>query len=260
MRAVNLIPKDQRSGSSVGVGRSEGGAYGVLVLLVAIAALAVLYGKANRDVASRKVQAATITAEAQRAQAEASQLAPYTSFVALRSQREQAVAALVNSRFDWAHAFHEFGRVLTGQTQIGTLDGSIVAAASTTVTTGAPASTAGSAVASATPAGSVPTFNLTGCATNQDAVAQMLERLRLIDGVSTVTLLSSTQSGGGAGSASSGGCPPNGPSFAVTVAFDALPSAAASAAAVKPAGKTVSDTTPSTAAPATTTTSSGVLK
>ena len=255
MRAVNLIPSDQRGGSSVGAGRSEGAAYGVLVLFVAIAVLAVLYGKAQREVESRKTQAATVNAQAQRAQAEASQLAPYTSFVALRQQREQAVATLVDSRFDWAHAFHEFGRVLTGETEITSLDGSIAAGASTAATSGAAAPAATASVSSATPAGSVPTFNLTGCATSQDAVAQMLQRLRLIDGVNTVTLLSSTKGGGGAGS--TGGCPVNGPAFAVVVAFDGLPSAAASAAAVKAAAKT----TVSSSAPGTTkTVSAGGVK
>ncbi len=243
MRAVNLIPSDQRSGTSVGAGRSEGGAYGVLALFVAIALLALLYGKAHRDVEANKTKAATASAEAQRAQAEASALAPYTSFVSLRTQREQAVASLVNSRFDWAHAFHEFGRVLTGQTQIQSLDGSIASAASTTTTTSSTPASSSSSVTSATPAGSVPTFNLSGCATSQPAVATMLNRLRLIDGVSQVTLLSSTKSGASGGS-SSGGCPANGPAFSVTVAFDALPSPTAAAAAVKTsAAKTVSDST-----------------
>ncbi len=62
-----------------------------------------------------RTQAAALTAQAQQAQAAAEQLAPYTSFIALREQRMQAVDALVDSRFDWAHAFHEFGRVLPAQ-------------------------------------------------------------------------------------------------------------------------------------------------
>ena len=261
MRAVNLIPNDQRSGSSVGIGRSEGGAYGVLVLLLAVAVLAVMYGKAQRQVESRKAQVATVNAQAQRAEAQASQLAPYTSFVALRQQREQAVATLVDSRFDWAHAFHEFGRVLSGNTEITSLNGSIASAASTSSSgSGVPA--AGSSVTSATPAGSVPTFSLTGCATSQDAVAQMLERLRLIDGVSSVTLLSSTKGGGSGGSVASGsGCPANGPTFSVTVDFDGLPSATASAAAAKsPAKTTVADTAPAAGSGSTTTVSSGGAK
>ena len=253
MRAVNLIPSDQRSGSSVGAGRSEGAAYGVLVLIIAVAVLAVLYGKAQRDVESSKAQVATVSAEAQRAQAEASRLAPYTSFASLRQQREQAVATLVDSRFDWAHAFHEFGRVLSGETQITSLDGSIASGGPAAAPAGASAATASVGVASATPAGAVPTFNLTGCATSQDAVAQMLQRLRLIDGVSAVNLLSSTK-----GAGSSGGCPANGPSFAVLVTFDGLPSAAAGAAAAKAAAKTpVSNPAP---APATKTVASGGVK
>ncbi len=111
MRAVNLIPSDQRSGASVGAGRSEGAAYAVLALLVAIAVLAVLYGKAARTVSSDKSKAATLSAEATRAQSEAQQLAPYTSFVALRKARQEAVETLVDQRCDWAHAIHEFGRV-----------------------------------------------------------------------------------------------------------------------------------------------------
>ncbi|HEX4435624.1 MAG TPA: hypothetical protein VH061_02405 [Solirubrobacteraceae bacterium] len=270
MRAVNLIPGDQRDGSPVGAGRSEGAAYAVLAVLAAFAVLAVLYGKASRDVSSDKSKAATLTAEAQSAQAQASTLAPYTTFASLREQRAQAVASLVDTRFDWAHAFHEFGRVLTGETSISSLDGSIApgiaapAAATTpapttttptTTTTSTTATTAASSVTSATPSGSVPTFQLAGCATSQRTVAQMLQRLRLIDGVDEVTLQSSTKgasSGGG-----SGGCPPGGPAFNVTVTFDALPSATAAAAAATGKAKTVAaqSSSASTAAPATTSTS-----
>jgi hypothetical protein len=261
MRAVNLIPGDRRDGSPVGAGRSEGGAYAVLAVLVAIALLAVLYGKASRDVSSNKSKAATLTAEAQSAQAQASALAPYTTFVSLREQRSQAVASLVDQRFDWAHAFHEFGRVLTGQTSISSLDGSIAAgvaapAASTAppaATTGTTA-TAASSVSSATPSGSVPTFQLAGCATSQRTVAQMLQRLRLIDGVAEVTLQNSTR---GAGSGSSGGCPVGGPAFAVTVTFDPLPTTTAAAAVATGKAKAVAEqsSSTSTAAPTSTPTS-----
>ena len=53
------------------------------------------------------------------------QLAPYTSFIALRQQRMQAVEQLVDSRFDWAHAFHEFGRVLPLEVSITSLHGTV---------------------------------------------------------------------------------------------------------------------------------------
>ncbi len=243
MRAVNLIPKEERGGASVGAGRSEGAAYAVLGVLAVVAVMALLYGQAHHKLAGRKAEVATLTARAQAAQAEASQLAPYTSFVQLKEQRQQAVSTLVDSRFDWAHAFHEFGRVLTPETSITSLDGTVGSTATATATAApAGAAAAGSAVSSATPAGSIPTFTLQGCGKSQRAVALMLERLRLIDGVDEVTLQSSSKSSSG-GSGSSGSCPAGSPIFTATVVFDALPSTAAAAAVAKPAAKTVSNST-----------------
>jgi Tfp pilus assembly protein PilN len=266
MRAVNLIPAEQRGGSAVGGGRSEGAAHAMLALLGGIAVLAALYGMAHHQIASRRTQIATVTAQAQRAQTEAARLAPYTSFIALREQRTQAVSQLVDSRFDWAHVFHEFGRVLPSDISISSLTGTV---GSTTTALGAPAAPAtpaapaastssasasaarpvASPVTSATPPGSVPTFVLTGCASSQPAVAQMLERLRLIDGVGSVTLQSSTK-----GASAGGGCPTESPVFSVQIAFDALPSAAAAAAAATASAKTVADS--AATAPTTTGTSS----
>ncbi len=68
---------------------------------------------------------ASLTAQAQQAQARAAALAPYTSFATMREQRVQAVDTLVNSRFDWAQAFHEFGRVLPSNVSLTSLDGTV---------------------------------------------------------------------------------------------------------------------------------------
>lgn len=246
MRAVNLIPSEQRGGGSVGAGRSGGAAYAVLGLLVLIAALAVMYGKANRTVSSDKAKAARLSVEAQQAQTAAQALAPYTAFVSLREQREQAVATLVDTRFDWAHAIHEFGRVLSNQVSISSLDGTIGGPATATTAAPPPAptpapgsATTASSVTSATPEGSVPTFQIAGCATSQHAVADTMQRLRLIDGVSEVTLQSSSK---GASGGATGGCG-NGPAFQMTVTFHALPAATASAAAAGAKAGSVSDKT-----------------
>lgn len=241
MRAVNLIPSDSRSGSAPGAGRSGGGAYAVLAVLGGLAVLALLYGMAHHQISSRRGEAASLSARAQRAQTEASQLAPYTSFIALREQRMQAVSDLVDARFDWAHAFHELGRVLPRDASITSLDGT-VGAASTKSGAAAPAAPAApssasagasapaaAAVTSATPPGSVPVFTLTGCATSQSEVALTLTRLRLIDGVSEVTLQSSTKSSSSAGSAGaspSGSCEGGDAAFSIQITFAALPSSA----------------------------------
>jgi Tfp pilus assembly protein PilN len=243
MRAVNLIPVDQRSGQPVGAGRSQGGAYAVLALVGGLALMAFLYGKAHHEVTSLRAQSASLSAQAQQAQAAVERLAPYTSFIAQREQRVQAVDALVDSRFDWAHVMHEFGRVLPTQTSISSLSGSIGKAGS--------AGAASAASAAGASGDAVPTFSLTGCATSQSAVALTLERLRLIDGVKEVTLQGSTAGTAGS-STGTGGCSGHRATFSATVIFDPLPSSSAVAAA----NKTVSDPTPA-GSPATAPTTSG---
>lgn len=251
MRAVNLIPADQRSGQPVGAGRSQGGAYAVLGLVGGLALMAFFYGEARHDVNSRSAQTVSLAAQAQQAQAAVERLAPYTSFVAEREQRVQAVDALVDSRFDWAHTMHEFARVLPAQTSIMSLSGSIGTAGSAGASSSA-SSASGASAAGAS--GAVPTFSLTGCATSQSAVALTLERLRLIDGVKEVTLQSSTA--GTLGSSTSGGCSGHRATFAATVTFDPLPSSSTVAAA----NKTVSDLTPADSSTLTPTTSGAGAK
>jgi Tfp pilus assembly protein PilN len=226
MRAVNLIPSNERRGAPVGAGRSQGVAYVVLGVLGGLAVLALLYGVAHHHTSSRRSQLATITAETQRAQESVAALSPYTSFIALRESRMKAVADVVDSRFDWAHAFHELGRVLPRDASISALDGTVGAAGASEGS----ASTASKTAGSATPAGSVPTVTLSGCANSQAEVALTLQRLRLIDGVSAVSLKSSSKStSSGAGSSSTQLCAPNSPSFSVQITFDPLPAAGSEA-------------------------------
>ncbi len=235
MRAVNLIPAEQRGGASVGAGRSQGAAYAILGLVAGLAIMIVLYGIARHQVTSRTSEAASISAQAQQAQSEAEQLAPYATFVTAQEQRTQQVAQIVDSRFDWAHVFHEFGRVIPSSASVTSLSGTIVPGTATSVASGpAPAtsssassasSSSSSANTSATPPGSIPTFSIAGCAKTQADVALLLERLHLMDGVSDVTLQSSTKTSGA--SNGSGGCPPNAPAYSATITFEPLPAASA---------------------------------
>jgi Tfp pilus assembly protein PilN len=279
MRAFNLIPADERGGGvGVSAGKSGGGAYVVLGLLGVLAIFALLYGEASRQISSQTAKITTLNAQAQAAQAQAAKLAPYVSFKTMHEQRVQAVDQLVDSRFDWAHAFHELGRVLPpGQVSLTSLSGTIggssggstaagadTAAGASSKAAGATgastpaagstsaAATSSSSVASATPAGSVPTFTLAGCATSQSMVALTLDRLRLIDGVSEVTLQSSTQVAKGAGgSGASTGCA--GATFAMQITFDPLPSASATSSPSATPTTATSALTPTTGTPTTST-------
>lgn len=228
MRAVNLIPTDQRDQRQGLANRSQGVAYVLLGVLAALALLVFLYGKAHREVSGKEAEAARLEAKTQSVQQQATSLAPYKSFIALREARETAIATLVNSRFDWAHTVRALGNVLPPKTTIVSFSGAIGATGGASAAGSAKKGSAGP-VSSATPAGSTPTLTLSGCAATQSTVALALTRLRLIDGVSNVELHSSSRSSSGAGVATPGGgasgpCPATYPAFSATVTFEPLPS------------------------------------
>lgn len=250
MRAVNLIPGEQRSGSGGIAGQSGGGALIVLALLAGLAVLAVVYGTSERSISSARGKLATANAELSVARAQVGRLTPYTSFIATANQRAQQVSQLVGSRFDWSHAFHELGRVLPKDAALSSLHGTVGASGAAGASTPTPAASATPAAAgatptSATPPGSTPVFALTGCATSQSEVALTLQRLRLMDGASEVSLQSSVKAAGGSGSSpaagagAAGACPPKDPTFSAQVTFAALPAAPGATA---PAGPTAVQT------------------
>ena len=152
----------------------------------------------------------------------------------MREARVQAVSLLMGTRFDWAHSLHEIGRVLPKDASVSSVTGTVGASTASASASAKPAATgttgSASAVASATPPGTVPTLTINGCATSQGEVALVLQRLRLMDGVSEVKLASSAKTNsGGSTSSSAGGCAPNDPAFIVNVSFDGLPTPAATA-------------------------------
>lgn len=251
MRAVNLITTEERRGPSIPTGRSGGGAYVVLVLLGGLAVFALLYGLADHATSSRRSEVTALNARAQQAQARAGQLTPYTSFLQMREQRVQTVSELVNSRFDWAQAFHELGRVLPpGKVSLASLSGTVGSSSSASASSSSATAASGSSATSATPPGSIPSFALAGCAVSQAEVALMLDRLRLIDGVSEVTLQSSTKSGSGGGGSSGASCEGGNVSFSAQVTFDALPNvstAGGSSSSAVPASTAAAPTSASTA-------------
>jgi Tfp pilus assembly protein PilN len=232
MRAVNLIPSEQRGGGAIGA-RSEGAAFAVLGLLAGVAVLTLMYGLAHHSLSSRRSEASSLTARAAQVQAQAAQLAPYTSFVAIREQRLQAISTLIGSRFDWPAAMGELSRVLPSDVSLSSLQGTIGTTTGGTLSSlnakgSSSSSTTTASVSSATPPGAVPTFTLAGCAASQVVVAQTLVRLRLISGVSNVTLQSSTKTGSSGSGGSTGACPGGDPVFSMQIAFQPLPTPPAS--------------------------------
>lgn len=244
MKAVNLIPADQRQGGAGIANRSGGVAYVLAGGVLCIGGLAALYGQAKHEVASKESEAAQLEAQAHATQAEASGLAAYKSFVSLRQQREAAVLELVNSRFDWAHLLTELGAVLPKGTTVSSFNGAVGAASGSAASQSSTAAKGG-AVASTTPPGSVPTLTLSGCTPGNGALPVVLTRLRLIDGVKSVELHSDSLqtanggSGGGAAVAGSTSCPAGSVSYSVALTFEPLPTPPTTAKAVVAGGRPI---------------------
>jgi Tfp pilus assembly protein PilN len=165
------MPADARA---VRAARRGGPAYVLLAALAALVVLASLWAVANRQADDRRAQLERANAQVAAAEARAGAAAPYEEFARLAHDRVATVTALARSRFDWAHAMREIGRLLPADVWLTELGG----ASGATGETPSPAT-------SVAPA---PTFKLDGCTRSQARVALLMARLRAVDGVRDVDL------------------------------------------------------------------------
>jgi len=256
MRAVNLIPGDERRGAGGAAGRSGGGAYFLLAALALLVIMAGAYVLSGKSVNDKKSELADVTRQADAAEAKAQSLTSYTSFASMRAKRVQTVTQLAESRFDWSHALREVSRVIPTNAWLTQL----TATTSPTVNVGG-----GDPLRAAM---AVPALEIKGCTTSQSSVAKMMARMRLIDGVQRVSLSTADKgtkkiqtSTGTTGSTSTDDCRGNSndfPLFTIIVFFDAqaVPATTASGSTVTASATTAasSSTPASSSAPASTTT------
>jgi len=237
MRAVNLIPRESRRG---GVGPSLGklgASHFVIALLVVAVGMVTAYVLTNNTVSKRKAQLASLQQQVTQMQVQVARLTRYEQFEKLAEARAETVNEIASTRFDWYDALSDLSKVVPANTSLQ----SLVATASPTSTTGGSAvTTSSSGVRGDIDA---PAFALKGCTGSQDEVAQLMSRLRLINGVTRVTLEDSnapgsTASGTGSTSSAQPGCSANGPTFDMVVFFQPVAGTASSTS-----GQTVSTST-----------------
>ena len=247
MRAVNLIPKDSRRGGRGPGGRSGGAVYVLLGTLAIAVVLVAVYVTTTNSISDQKAKVAALQAEAAQAQSAAASLSSYVDFAQLAQARAETVREIASSRFDWHAALTDLSRVVPANTSLESLVGTVVPGVNVS---GAGGSAAGAADLRGDIAS--PAFQLTGCSDTQDDVARLISRLRLIHGVTRVSLedsqkAASSQSGASvSASGGNGGCPGDAPTFDLVVFFQPLPNAGAD-------GVTSLSTPVASGAPATTT-------
>jgi Tfp pilus assembly protein PilN len=210
MKAVNLIPADQRRGAGGTAGRAGGAVYVLLGGLAVLVVMSVLYAVSAGQVSDRQSKLTRVNTQADVVQSQAGSLQPYVTFASLRQSREQAIAALAAGRFDWAASMDQIARALPNDVTLSALTG-----APAGTTPGAPAAAA-PATAPATASG--PSIALTGCASSHSEVANVLVALHRVVGVTSVSLATSQKQGSGQ-APSAGTCA--GAQFTATLIYSA---------------------------------------
>jgi Tfp pilus assembly protein PilN len=231
VRAVNLIPDAGHRGGGALRPRLSAGYVVIGVLAIALV-MVTLYVLATNSIGDRKAKLAGVKQEAAEEQAAAARLSNYTSFAQLAQARAETVRQIAATRFDWHRVLSDLSKVVPANTSLQ----SLVATVSPTTTVSAGSSSAGAGSSGIRTAVAAPAFVMTGCTQSQDDVARLMARLRLMTGVTRVTLGDSAKpdsgspgvsAGPASASAASAGCGANRPSFDLVVFFQP-PSQAAS--------------------------------
>jgi Tfp pilus assembly protein PilN len=220
MKAVNLIPADERRGGAQGKGRTGAGVYVVLGAMAAVVVMVTVAMLAGRQVDAKRGDLAQISAETAVHQREVTRLAGFTEFATLRAQRQQTVTSLAKSRFNWADALREVARTIPRDTQLVSLTGTVAPGVAIEGGSGA------DPLRASLP---VPAFELKGCTGSQADVARVIAAMRRIEGVQRVSLSSSEKTeqgggGGGGGGGAAGDCRGGSsrvPAFSMTIFFEA---------------------------------------
>ena len=245
MKAVNLIPVEERRGSTAAGGRSAAPAYAVLGVLAVLVVMVAAWTLTGKTVTSRQAKLDSIEQDTSAAEAQANKLAAYSAFSDLRKKRAETVSSIAKSRFDWAHVMHEIARVIPTDTHLVSVSGTVSATAQAPNGSGEALQLRGSNAG--------PAIDVVGCANSQKNVSRMISRLRLIDGVQHVTLAESSKSDSATASdASTGGdggeCRYNSriAKFDVLLLFAAPPAVAAPSTAPADASATTAAQTTTT--------------
>lgn len=251
MKAVNLLPREARRGSGslsdLGIGTTAVFAALGLALALVVAYVVLANGVTNRTHTLSDLQAQSAAAEQQVAK-----LKPYADLEQLRESLLDRVRTLAGGRYDWPTMLSRLARALPSDTTLTSFDGSPASAGSTAPAPAAapPAAAAAGAAATTAPPAVGPTVALSGCTPSNDAVAGVIDRLRSVQGVASVTLQSSTVVTGGAGGPASGGCT-GAEQFKLSIQLDAPAPPPAAPTTTPGAGTAAPGTTtpaPSTAA------------
>lgn len=182
MKRMNLLPPELRPRA----GARAGSAYIVVAALAAAVAAMLAYGYVLSGVRSDETELASLQSETEHAQATAAALSPYGQFATMKDRREESVRLVADTRFDYERLTRELARILPHGVWVGHLEVGPAAPSQEVMDAGADSQVATTPLP--------PAMTVSGCAPTQDAVADTLDRMRAITGMTNVSLGSSTRS------------------------------------------------------------------
>jgi Tfp pilus assembly protein PilN len=187
VRPVNLIPPEERRGDKAPT-RTGSLAYVVVGVLAAALLGVTAVVLTNNQVSDRKAEKASLEQQVATAQAKADRLGSFARFASTEQAREQTVASLAQSRFDWERVLRELAIVIPQDVWLTNLTASVSA---TAASSGSTSSTGGSGDAGSAENVEGPSLQIEGCAAGHEAVARFLAALQDVDGVTRVSVLNS---------------------------------------------------------------------
>ena len=190
MKRMNLLPPELRPRE----GGRRGSSYLVIGALFASVVAMLVYAVVIGGVRSDQTELASLKEETVQANARAEALRPYGDFAEMKDQRERSVRTVADLRFDYERLTRELARILPTGVWIGHLDVAPAQPEQDVIAAGADPVDG----AQATP----PAMTVSGCAPDQEVVANTLDRLRALTGATNVELGSS---GSADSSAAAGG-------------------------------------------------------
>ena len=179
MKAVNLLPEDQRPRGASGA-RSGSGYWAVAILAVLVLAVG-LYVHTTNQITDREQQLAIAEAETAEAESRMAGLATFGNFTQVKQTRLASVAQLAEGRFDWERFVRELAHVLPADAWLFEVEATA---------TGEDEDGASPGAAGASAAGT-PSARLSGCSPSQHQVATAMVRLRQLYRAVDVSLVDS---------------------------------------------------------------------
>jgi Tfp pilus assembly protein PilN len=177
VRAVNLIPPEERTGATAPTASRSGiVGYAIIGALLVAIGLVFYLTQLGTKIDEHKSEIASLESRVQESQSRAAALQPYVQLANVRAARTVTIDSLAKSRFNWERVLRELAHVTPSTISLSNVTGTV----------SPDAGAEGGADVSLRDQVPGPALEIEGCARTQRDVADFVASLHDIDGVTRV--------------------------------------------------------------------------